>query len=96
MSENDLALKKNEVVKYEMFYIGEILSLNRKKFNKYINDYEDHFIVIVEKLRSEMIILIIYVYRAEKRLRDLIKLKMTTDMKLCRDIQQFDTFEMKT
>lgn len=95
MNENDLTSKKNEVAKYKMSYIEKILSLNRKKFNKYINDHKNHFIVTVEKLRSEIIILIIYVHRAKKRLRDLIKLKIITNMKLYRDIQQFNAFEMK-
>ena len=79
--------KETNVAKKRITFIEEVLSLNCKKFNNYINNYKNHFIVIVEKLRSEMLDLAFYIYRAEKRLRDLIQLKIIVDYKLYRNIE---------
>ena len=95
MGESDPAPEEDESAKHGMSFIGEVLSLNRREFNKYVNDHEDHLTATAEKLRSEMANLASYVHRAEKRLRDLIQLKVAADMKLCRDIKQFGQFEMK-
>lgn len=65
-------LKKTSLIKYNIIYIEESFSLNKKEFERYIFNYEKHFIVIIEKLRSEMIIFVIYVYREEKRFKNLI------------------------
>ena len=51
-------------------YIKNTLFFNKKKFNKFIFDYKKHFIVTTEKLRSEIIILITFIYKAKKRLKD--------------------------
>ena len=56
--------------KYNIIYIREILSLNRKKFNKYIFNYKKYFITTIKKLKSKIIDLIVYIYRINKRLRD--------------------------
>lgn len=58
------------LAKHKMKYIGDSLSLNRKEFNKFIIDHEKHLTVTAEKLRSEMTSLIVFVHKAEKRLRD--------------------------
>ena len=55
-----------------MIYIEKSFSLNKKKFERYVINYKKYFIIMIEKLRSEMIIFIIYIYRKEKRLRNLI------------------------
>ena len=77
-----------------MIYIEEILILNKKEINRYIVDHKKHLIVIVEKLKSEMISLTTYIYRIEKRLKDLIQIKIAIDLKLLRDIKKFDNFEI--
>lgn len=43
------------LAKHGMAYIGEVLSLNRKEFNKYILDHEEHLTATAEKLRSEVL-----------------------------------------
>ena len=64
--------KKTLLTKLKMIYIEKSFSLNKKKFERYIIDYKKYFIVMTEKLRSEMIIFITYIHREKKRLRDLI------------------------
>ena len=76
-------------------YIENSFSLNKKKFNKFIFDYKEHFIVTIEKLRSEMIILITFIHKAKKRLRNNIQFKIVIDYKFCRDIKFFNKFEIK-
>lgn len=71
------------------------LTLNRKEFERYVIDHEEHLTVTAEKLRSEMATLAAYVNRADKRLRDQIQLKVAADLKLCSDIKRFGSFEMK-
>ena len=80
----------------EMFYIEESLTLNRKKFNRYIKNHENHLSIIAMRLRSEMINLTLFVHRVDKKLRDVIQLKMTIDLKLLRDIKQFEKYEIAT
>ena len=95
-NENSKTLsKKTPLTKLEMIYIEKSFSLNKKKFERYVIDYKEYFIITTEKLRSEMITLIIYVYREKKRLRDLIQLKIIIDFKLCRDIKKFEHFEIQ-
>ena len=87
--------EETPLAKHGMAFIGESLSLNRKEFNRYIVDHEEHLTVTAEKLRSEMATLAAYVHRAEKRLRDQIQLKVAADLKLCRDIKKFGHFEVQ-
>jgi len=96
MNEEDTASEKTEADKHDMTYIDDVLTLNRKKFNRYIHDHEKHLIATAEKLRSEMTTLTTYVHHADKRLRDQIQLKIVVDLKLCRDIKTLRKFEMKT
>ena len=49
------------LIKHNTIYIENVLSLNRKEFNKYIVNYKKYFIIIIDKLRSEIIEFIIYV-----------------------------------
>ncbi|KAL8707645.1 MAG: hypothetical protein Q9225_007727 [Loekoesia sp. 1 TL-2023] len=94
--EEDVDLEEDPMAKLGMSYIGEVLSLSRKEFNTYVLDHEQHLAVTAEKLRNEMTKLAAYCNRAEKRLRDLIQLKVAADLKLCRDIAQFGKFEIAT
>jgi len=80
--------------KHGMIYIGDVLTLSRKEVQRYIVNHEEHLTVTAEKLRSEMAGLAAYVHRAEKRLRDLIQLKVAADLKLCRDIKLYGKFEI--
>ena len=80
----------------KMFYIEKSLTLNRKKFNRYIKNHENHLFVIAMRLKSEMINLILFVHRVDKKLRNIIQLKMTIDFKLLRDIKQFEKYEIAT
>ena len=80
--------------KHGMVYIGDVLKLSRKEVNSYIQDHEDHLAATAEKLRSEMAGLAAFVHRAEKRLRELIQLKIAADYKLCRDVAQFGEFDL--
>ncbi|CAF9930926.1 MAG: hypothetical protein ALECFALPRED_004760, partial [Alectoria fallacina] len=89
------APEETPLAKVGMMYIGDTLSLNRKEFNKFILDHEEHLTVTAEKLRSEMATLAAFVHKAEKRLRDDIQLKIAADYKLCRDIKLFGKFEVK-
>jgi hypothetical protein len=68
MNEKDTASEKTEVDKHDMTYIDDVLTLNQKKFNKYINDHEEHFIATAEKLKSEMTTLTAYVHCTDKHL----------------------------
>jgi hypothetical protein len=86
--------KETAVGKHGMTYIGDVLTLSRKEVQRYIVDHEEHLTVTAEKLRSEMAGLAAYVHRAEKRLRDLIQLKVAADLKLCRDIKLYGKFEI--
>ena len=79
---------------HEMKYIKKDLFLNKKEINRYILNHENHFIVTVEKLKSEMTELVAYIQRAEKRLRDLITLKIIANFKICQDIKNFEKFEI--
>ena len=63
-------LDEEPLVKVEMIYLKNVLSLSRKEFNRYIINYKKYLIVIAEKLRSKIINLIYYIYKVEKRLRD--------------------------
>ncbi len=86
--------KKISLNKHEMIYIENVLTLSRKKVQQYIVNHEKHLMITAEKLKSEMTDLAVYVHHAEKRLRNLIQLKMTTDLKLCHNIKQFNKFKM--
>ena len=79
-----------------MFYIEKSLTLNRKKFNRYIKNHENHLFVIAMRLKNEMINLILFVHRVDKILKNVIQLKMTIDFKLFRDIKQFEKYEIAT
>ena len=70
MNSDENISNENALVKHDMTYIKKVLSLNKKEFNKYIFNYEKHLIVTIEKLKNKMFDLIIYVHRANKRLRD--------------------------
>lgn len=87
--------EKSILIKHEMIYIIEQLTLFRNQVNQYIEDHETHLIVICEKLRIEFFDLAIYINKAEKKLRDLIQLKMTANMKLCSDLKKFEKFEIQ-
>ena len=80
----------------EMFYIEKSLTLNRKKFNRYIKNHENHLSVIAMRLKREMTSLILFVHRVDKKLKNVIQLKMTIDLKLFRDIKQFEKYEIAT
>ena len=47
--------EETSLAKHGMAYTGEVLSLNRKEFNKYILDHEEHLTATAEKLRSEVL-----------------------------------------
>ena len=64
------APKETLFAKVKMMYIENTLSLNKKKFNKFILDYEKHFIITIEKLRNEITILTTFIHKAKKRLRN--------------------------
>ena len=93
---NNFFENESSLIQMEMFYIEKSLTLNRKKFNRYIKNHENHLFVIAMRLRSEMTNLILFVHRVDKKLRDVIQLKMTTDFKLLRDIKQFGKYEIAT
>ena len=86
--------KKTLLIKLEIIYIEKSFLLNKKEFKRYVINYKKYFIITTEKLRSEMIIFIIYIYREKKRFRDLIQLKIVIDFKLYRDIKEFERFEI--
>ena len=72
-NENLLTLsKKTLLIKYDIIYIEELFSLNKKKFKRYIFNYEEHFIITIEKLKNKITIFIIYIYREKKRFKNLI------------------------
>ena len=54
--------KKTLLMKLEMIYIEESFSLNKKEFERYVIDHKEYFIITIEKLRSEIIIFITYIY----------------------------------
>ena len=89
--ENEFSL-----IQVKMFYIEKSLTLNRKKFNRYIKNHENHLFVIAMRLKNEMINLILFVHRVDKILKNVIQLKMTIDFKLFRDIKQFEKYETAT
>ena len=64
--------KKTSLIKLKMIYIEKSFSLNKKEFERYVIDYKKHLIVIIEKLKSEMITFITYIHREKKRFKDLI------------------------
>lgn len=70
------------------------MRLTSEETNAYAEASEAHMIATTEKLRCDMSKLAAYVHHAELRLRDLIQLKVTADLKLLRDIQQFGQFEL--
>ena len=88
------AEEESPLAKCGMAFIGEVLPLSRKELDRYIIHHEEHLTVTAEKLRNEMAGLATYVQRAEKRLRDLIQLKVAADLKICRDIKKFNKFEV--
>ena len=74
----------------------DVLSLNRKEFNRYVIDHEEHLVATAEKLRGEMAGLAHFVHKAEKNLRDQIQLKVAADLKLCRDVKKYEKWQLKT
>ena len=66
----NILLNKKSLIKHDMFFIDDNLTLNKKKFYKYINNYEDYLIVTTKRMRSDMLNLTIFIHRAKKRLRD--------------------------
>ena len=72
MMPNIVVPKETPLGKYGITFIGDSLSLNRKEFNRYIVDYEEYLIIIIKKLRSEIVGLVIFIYKVEKRLKDAI------------------------
>ena len=58
------------LAKHGMKFIGDVLTSNRKEFNRYLTDHEDHLTATAERPRSEMAGLATFIYRAEKRLRE--------------------------
>ena len=61
MKSIDTISNETSLEKYNIIYIKNVLSLNRKEFNKYIINYKKYFIITIDKLRSEIIKLIIYI-----------------------------------
>ncbi|KAL8705524.1 MAG: hypothetical protein Q9201_001341 [Fulgogasparrea decipioides] len=85
--EEETALpQKTRLSSQEMTYIGDSVLYSRAKFSKFIRDHEDHLNAAAERSRSDMVVFSAYAYRAEKRSRDLIQLKVAADLKLCYDI----------
>ncbi len=80
--------------KHCMMLIGNEIPLKKAELNRYIEDHENHLITTAEILRGEMSGLAGYVDHAEKRLRKLIQLKVTADLKICRDIKMYGKFEV--
>ena len=58
--------KKTLLTKFKMNYIEKSFSLNKKKFERYVINYKEHFIVTIKKLKSEIIIFITYIYSEKK------------------------------
>ena len=87
---------ESPLTQVKMSYIEKSLTLNRKKFNRYIKNHENHLSVTAMRLRNEMTSLTLFVHRADKKLKNAIQLKMTTDLKLLRDIKQFGKYEIAT
>ena len=92
---NIVVSKETPLGKYGITFIGDSLSLNRKEFNRYIINYEEYLTVTAEKLRSEIIGLVIFIYRVEKRLKDAIQLKVVVDYKIYYNIKLFRKFEIR-
>ena len=86
--------EESSLEQHGMAYIGKVLSLSRKEFERYILDHEDHLLVTAEKHRHEMAGLAAFVHCAEVRFRDAIQLKVAADLKLCRDVKRFGSFEL--
>ena len=86
---------ESSMAKAGMLYIGDAIPLKRIELNKYIQAHEEHLTATVERLRIEFSPLAAYVSKAEKRLRDLVQLKVAADLKLCRDIKKFGRFEVQ-
>ena len=59
-------------------------------------DFADEDLATAEKLRSETAGLAAFVHPAEKRLRELIPLKVAAGFQLCRDVEPFGRFEFTT
>ena len=95
-SKKTKVLNEKSLKTHEMKYIKKHLFLNKKEVNRYILNHENHFIVTVEKFKNEMIEFVAYIQRAEKRLRDLIALKIAANLKICQDIKNFEKFEVAT
>lgn len=85
----------SDLAKSGLSYIHEALPLSRKELSRYIFAHEEHLEATAERLRGEMAPLAAYCSKAEKRLRNLIALKVAADLKLCRDIKRFGHFEVQ-
>lgn len=74
--------QETPLAKVGMAYLGDVLTLNRKEFNRYVVDHENYLTATAEKLRGEMAGLAHFVHKAEKSLRDQVQLKIAADLKL--------------
>ena len=89
------APEEKPLTKVGMTYLEDVLTLNRKEFDKYVIDHEEHLAATAEKLRNEIAGLTHFIHKAEKRLRDQIQLKVAADLKLCQNIKKFGHFKMQ-
>lgn len=96
MSDFEMPSEETLLAKAGMSYLGDVLSLSRKEFNRYVTDHKDHLMETAEKLQSEMAKLAHFAHKAEKRLRDQIQLKVAANLKLCGDMEKYKKWEMKT
>ena len=89
MSDFEMPSEETLLAKAGMSYLGNVLSLSRKEFNRYVTDHEDHLMATAEKLQSEMAGLAHFAHKAEKCLRDQIQLKVAANLKLCGDMEKY-------
>ena len=97
--EVDIEAKVNteelEIEAKGMTYLGNQVRLTSEEVDAYAEANDAHLYATAEKLRCDMSKLAGYVQHAERRLRDLIQLKVAADLKLLRDIKRFGQFELQ-
>lgn len=91
---NSLNKKKTSLKKIKITYIDDSIPLTQKKFNRFIKNYKNYLIFIAIKLKDKITILVNYVHRTKKRLKNVTQLKIAINFKLFRNIKLYKHFKI--